>query len=291
MSTPSTAAALRVLLCASLCGAAACSTADLRPDALARAGRPDDATVQRGRALLDAAAQAHHLDAWRGKPFTRLVLRDHWPHWLTRTAAMPWDESGDRMQLTIQTGTDTSRLDFLSGEWKGTAWGIQQWVTYTVGRKTRPQLKRHEDAWFWLPTIEYFFELPWRIREATEVTYLGPRQRGGKTYDRVFATWGGYQLSETIDQYVIWIARDTGRVELAEFTARDVYGWVTGVVVYEGYHEVDGVIVPKTITIYEGLDADVLHRMALESVTFPKTVEWPLVIDPARRAAKSARGG
>lgn len=292
MRTPTAAvAAPRALLCALLWCSSACATADLRPDAMARKGRPEDAAIQRGRALLEAAAKTHGLEAWRGKPLTQLVLRDYWPHWLTRTAAMPWDESGAKVQLTIQTGTDTSRLDFLSGKRRGEAWGVQQWATYTVGKKTRPRFEKHEDAWFWLPTIEYFFELPWRIREATEVASLGPRTRGGKTYDRVFATWGGFARSDTIDQYIVWIERETGRVGLVEFTARDVYGWVVGVAVYTGYSAQDGVLVPKTITIYEGLDADVLHRMELESVTFPATVAWPLVIDPARRAEKSAKGG
>ena len=244
--------------------------------------------------MLEELPEAHGgLERWRSHRTARVVLRDRWPGWAMRTFAMPWPSSGARVEQTMLLGEDTSRLEFLDGELEGTVWGIQQWVTYTVpvGEQT-PRFEADETIWFWLPTTQYFFEAPFRLREGQEVAWAGERTHAGQVYDLVYITWGGLGPQRDVDQYVAWIAQETGRLRYLEYTVRDMARFVTGAVHYEGYHEIDGIWVPRRIRVAPVEDPeDVLHEMIFEEVDFGVDApEGELIPDPSRRARKSAQG-
>lgn len=271
-----------------VCATQACAVADIRPEPLEASVELAPAEVERGRALLEQLPQTHGGgQAWRAHQNARLTFTDTWPGWAGRNFVMPWDENGQRMVSTIELGQDNSRLELPDG----TIWGIQNWVTYEVD-EGGVSFAQNKNAWFWLPTIEYFFEAPFRLREGQHVAWAGERELDGKTYDLIYITWGSVAPSAEIDQYVAWIERGTGRLGLLEYTVRDMFKFVTGTAKYKDYATIEGILVPQTIEILSGgPDGQILHVMAFDKIDFG--VEVPVgyfVPDRMRSAPKQNKG-
>ncbi len=243
---------------------------DVRPPELVEDGVTPE-REQRGRDLLARLEDAHGgYPSWAGRPAARVELRDHWPGAVMRALAMPWSESGLLMRSTMLRGSDASRLEFLEGELDGTAWGIQNWVTYTDPPGDDPPVFEDDDTIrFWLPTLQYFFEAPFRLREAEVVADAGPTTVAGVTYQRVFLSWGSAEPRPRVDQYLAWISPESGRLEYLEYTVRDMMPAVAGCMHYRDYRQVEDLWVAMTMAVVEGPGGpDALHRFELEQVGF-----------------------
>lgn len=192
------------------------------------------------------------------------------------------------MVSTVELGRDNSRLTFPDG----TAWGIQNWVTYEVDEQGGVLFTQNKNAWFWLPTVEYFFEASFRLQEGQHVAWAGERELDGKTYDLVYVTWGSVTPNTEIDQYVAWIERDTGRLGLLEYTVRDMFKFVKGTAKYKDYAQIEGVLAPQTIEILSGgPDGEVLHVMAFDKIDFGVDVPTGYFVpDSTKTASKHDKG-
>ena len=256
--------------------------ADIRPEPL----QEDDpgATAEReGRALLDRARLQHGGDAtWAGYQTAEVVLRDHWNGFFVSMFS-PWPESDQRMRFRHQLGTFYAQTEFLDGEAVGERWGVQAWRTYRVASDGAIDFSEDEDIRFIIPTVQYFLELPFRIHEAPIVRAAGAESIDGRIFDRVFATWRTVEPNTTDDQYVIYIARDTGRMEKVEYTVRDIMRNLTGTMHYADFREIGGLMVPfvQSVTTHPDDDPeDYMHRMTLESVKLDGVPPEALVVDP-----------
>lgn len=280
-----------IVLASALAG---CGLADIRPDGLKHSAKLTDAQVERGRAIIERMQEANGgRHAWMAHQVAQITLDDAWPGLLERNTFMPWSVSPAQLRLTMALGKDQGRLEFLNGEDKGSAWGVQRWATYLVEPGGLPKFKAHEDAWFYVPTLSYFIEAHMRLHEGQYIAYGGQRKRDGRTYDLVYITWGSAAPRDDIDQYVAWIDNASFELRYLEFTVRDLYGFLTAVAIYEDWHEVQGVKLAKTITIADGIDdqEDVLHRMTIKSASFnPELPQTFLSPDPRKWAHKSDRG-
>lgn len=206
-----------------------------------------------------------------------------------RALAMPWTESGLLMRSTMLRGSDASRLEFLEGADAGIAWGIQNWVTYRVagGEMT---FEDDDDIRFWLPTFQYFFEAPFRLREGGVVADAGPETVAGVTYNRVFVSWGRAAPRPEVDQYLAWIDPETGRLEYLQYTVRDMMPGIIGCMQYRDYRQVEDLWIAMTMAVVEGPGGpDALHRFELEDVRFEEVPREVLVPRPHLRRAKHAK--
>ncbi len=267
-----------------------CGLSDLRPEPLINNQLPDD-SERRGRVWLDKAVRAHGatLD---DRATVSIWLRDDWPSTLLRWVAMPWEENKQLLRLDATVGGDNGRLTFEEGPAKGTGWGIQNWVTYRFGADGGPTFDAVDDPddaiKFWIPTLAYFPLLPWRIREATYVRYVGEETIDGRKRVTVFATWGDPGPQEAIDQYLVWIDAETHLVAGTRYTVRDMMGSVVGTMKYSDYRDVDGIKLPFVINGVEALGTDETesHRMTVERVAFDAVPTSALVPRPELQATK-----
>ena len=271
----------------------ACALRDIRPEPLAETSALPADRVEEGRALLAKSLDAHGgLETWKNHRTARITLTDRWPGAITRAAIMPWPENGTTLQQDILLGTENSRLTFVDGDWKGRAWGIQNWATYTVAPGGEPKFGGDKDIWFWLPTVQYFYEAAFRLHEGQYVAHAGTRELHGKTYDLVYITWGSVEPSSEIDQYVAWIEQDTGRLGILQYTVRDFGKRIQGAAHYEDYKQVQGLWVPGRIRIADLEDKDsVLHMMTIESAEYG--VDLPsdyFIPSPKTSASKPDKG-
>lgn len=260
-------------------------TADIRPESV-RAGF-DDAAKTEGRAWLAKSAAAHGgLDRWRTLRDGRFVLTDTW-HGLMGMM-QPWPEDGQRLELALLNGRDNGRLTHLGGPSDGLVWGIQNWVTWQQPKGGEPVYAPDDDVKFWVPTISYFVELPFRLPEAEIAVYAGDETIFGRPHARVYVTWGTAEPQDEIDQYVVYIDRETHLVGTVFYTVRDMMSGVTGAMRYEDYRDVDGLKVAFKMTSTETPTAStVIHRMVIEEGRFgvgkPDAYYVP---DPKRTAQK-----
>ncbi len=266
---------------------AACTT-DIRPEVIEENGISPAAAAE-GRAWLDKMVAAHGgAEAFRAHRDAEVIYTDTWPGWLTRTAAMPWPEDGQRIRMAVSTTGDDARLTFVGGPQDRHAWGLQNWMTYTVAPEGQPEFDEDDDLRFWVPTMAYFFAMPWRIAEAQIVAYAGEQDIDGRPHAVVYATWGSAEPQDDIDQYVLYIDTETHRLGAAAYTVRELVLASQSAVHFSDVRPVGGLQVPHTLTMVEEFGSDaVLHVMAIESVRFTGgALQSTLVPDPSKVGRK-----
>ncbi len=271
--------------------------ADVRSEAVRY---PAPSSERRGRERLERLAERHGLDALRRRTTMEVLGKDSWPG-----GGPWWPEATQRFRTQALLGTFTSRAELLDGRGQGETWGIQAWACY----KKKPAetalsfLTQPDRAIaFYLPTLQYFNELPFRLRRAPIVRDAGEARHRGRSYDRVFVTWDRAEPHAEHDQYVLWIDRETGLLSMVRYTLRDGVGFLPpaqsalfrsvmlGTMHYEDYREIQGVMVPYVQTVVlpppeltrYPLGEYAFHRIELDAARFDTVPREALLPDSAR---------
>jgi len=252
-----------------------------------------------GRALLARAAQRHGLDAWRSYRTAEIVATDTW----SPDAKGWWPQPQQRIRAQRLLGTFTSRVELLDGPAAGETWGIQSWRAYKQPTGSQaPVILDDQSIRFYLPTLQYFDELPFRLVNAPIALYNGQGEYLGGSYERVLVTWASPEPHGEHDQYDVWINRETGLIDVVQYTVRDavelasplmrpvmkVFG--VGTIHFRDYADVGGVMVPfaqyVTLTPPENtalpLDENFFHKLVVEKAAFDSVPPSELVVDSAR---------
>jgi len=263
--------------------------ADIRPDSIKSGYTKAD--IEKGRALLHKAMESHGgLGPWKAHKTAEVILTDDWRGFMLKTFFLPWPENKVPIKAEYLLGTNDSRGTFLEGSRKGEIWGIQNWATYKQRPGEAPVFKKDKAIKFYLPTYQYFFELPFHLPFAEIVIYAGEDELAGQTYDVVFVSWNTDAPQEKTDQYLTYISRKTGLIDYLRYTVRDQYGFIVGNMQFTDYRDVQGIQVPFRQTVVSADRPDgkkVLHQVLYKSVVFgvdlPKEAFYP---DPEQRAEK-----
>ena len=264
---------------------------DLRTEYVKKQGTSASAQ-EKGRALLlKSIEELGGIKRWKQlrERAIKVTFRHHWYNTMLRTFFMPLEFSGQELELLVRPKQSNVRLTFLDGKWKGTSWGIQQWVTYQVDAKGKLTWKQDKTIKFHLPSFQYFFFTPFYLAEAPLVTYEGERELHGNTYDLIYATWGKWTPQEEVDQYMMWINRKTLLVDFVQSTVRDMFKRSI-VTLYLSKHEsVFGVKVPFRQSVLQDIHnlKVIMHGITLSKVEQAKGDASKLLIpDPRRKATK-----
>lgn len=259
--------------------------ADLRPRDLRQRDRAQEESC--GRGVLDTAAQRQHLEGaapWSSLPAVSVRFQDSY-YGLIGTLACPWPTDPATIEMTFVPGSDTSRASFSDTEGAQRTWGIHSWNTWNQAGQAAPVYAANEAATFWLPTLQYFLELPFRVGDAEIVDCAGPATidlAGTETrVDRVYLTWGSYAPHPRFDQYLAHVDRRSGYLVRADFTVRDLAGFAKGRVLYRDFRQVGDYWLPHKIQIGSNPPDDMLHELIVESWSLDASPEG-LVPDPAR---------
>jgi len=272
--------ALRLFLGLALCSCLqACAVLDLRPPALREEGFTAEREL-RGRAILERAVQASGgREAWERYDSAEMHFADEW-RGLLGCLFRPWPGNPTQLHMRFDLGMDRARGRFLSGAQRGDVWGQAGDRTWSQEPGQARVDSNRESVRFLFAAYHYFFELPLRMAEAPIVLHAGSRERAGRRYDLVFVTWGKLEPHVEHDQYVLWIPEDSGRIEIAEYTIRDKFRFVSGVNFFSDFRTVDGIVLPHAYWIALALDdEDFVHRVQLEDVRFHSP--GPIPVDPA----------
>ena len=240
--------------------------ADLQPEVITIDAQPE--REARGRALLDAAAEAHGgRDAWRAHDTLELVFVDDW-YGMAATLFDPWPDASMRGHVVQRPATFDSRVKFLGGAKDGWTWGIEDWQPYTIDPDGAKVESDDADIRFMLPTVHYFVDLPFRLPEAELVRHVGTETVGGQAWEVVYATWGTITKNADYDQYLVYIDPDSGRIGKVKYTVREIAGVVTGTCHLDDVRPVGDLLLAHTMTVTpepgDDLTADAMHTMRIE---------------------------
>lgn len=272
--------------------AAGCMMADIRTPELKESGYTEDA-ADKGRNLLHEVARRHGLQAWRSHETLQVVAVDRW----AEGASGWWPRQEQRMKLESVLGTFTSRAELLDGERTGEIWGIHAWQPYTrTTESSKLVLEKAEKKMtartFYLPALQYFNELPFRLLTADYVAYAGDRTHRGREYHLIFATWGSVEPNERHDQYLLWVDQQSLLVRMCLYTLRDAGTIFTGAIHFDDYRNVQGVLIPFEQTVVlprpenalYPLDRYFFHRLEFESARFDEVDKRELLVASAAPA-------
>ena len=248
-------------------------TSDLRTDTAENNSNPEKAAQ-----LLAQMAKAHQIEAWDSIESYEVIFEDEFYGFMGATGN-PFAENKAKFRLQYLSNSYDGRLTILSGKETGSFWGLQSWQTYKGEGEGAPQFKKHINAKFWVPTYQYFIEFPKRILKANALAYAGEKVINHIECEGVIASWNTTAPQRKIDQYLIWIDKDTKRIVKLEYTIREMYNFLTGAAYFQEYQEFDGVLLPTRFPVESNLvNEGLLHEMRIHDFkkkTIPTTVLRP----------------
>lgn len=249
-------------LCLVLISCQACLS-DIRTEAVKSDGAAE-INLNKGKDLLSNIHEGQSPAAWENIEVYEVDLEDEFFGFVGNIAS-PFPDNKMSAKAVYAPGTYDGKLTFNEGKWKGKTWGIQSWKTYTQTDGGQAVFEKNKKGEFWIPTYQYFIELPARIQAANVISYAGEQMWNGQNYDLVYATWKSQEPQKDIDQYIVWINKKTKAMDLVEFTVRDAFGGTRGVAFYEDLEDVgDGLLLPKRISIKTKKENEkLLHQIKL----------------------------
>lgn len=235
--------------------------ADLRTDVPVIPG-------QRAKAvrLIEEMGVAHRISAWDSIPAYRVKYVDDFFGTIGE-ASNPFEDPRVEFHLWYSPKGSDGELEILTGAEKGKKWGMRAGQAYEQMVTEEWKEVDHREVKFWIPTYQYFIEFPRRIQEATVIEYVGSRQINGIAVEGVLATWNTAEPQRDIDQYIIWLDRDTKRIVKVEYTVREFYAFVKGAAYFQNYQEFYGLLLPTEMPVESNLVKEgLLHKMGILDV-------------------------
>lgn len=232
---------------------------DLRTSYMKNIGYNAKEAEELGRIWIDTMVishQANSLDAW---PSYTLSFSDEF-FGIKGMFGNPFNEKKTDMHLHFIPNTFDGRLDMNDGR----SWVLQSWKAFK--KKTGQEFVsvRSNKIRFWLPTFQYFFELPNRISKADIVRYAGEDYFEGRLHEKIFVSWGSEKPHSNADQYILWIDVDTGRLSAAEFTIRDQKFTPKAIAIYRDYTFSGDYLMPQRIEVkLKQKQQNPLHEMRI----------------------------
>jgi len=252
-----------------------CELYDLRPPEYNAAENPED--PKKARAIIDNCIEAHGWDEV-DSPVIEVTYTDEWPSFLFRLFFHPWPSRHQKIKHQMIHGNlYTSRIIFQSGIKEGEIWGIKDYVSY-VKRGDELYLKE-TDANFYLPTYQYFFQMPLWMKDIPFLDYLGEEESNGQKYHKIFGTWKTAEPQKDYDQYIFWINSETYLLEMVQYTIREQMASAHGANTFSDFRKVGDVTVPFIQVIsFEPGDGQVLHKIVIEEVVLASGLEEKALI-------------
>lgn len=215
--------------------------------------------------LMAEMGKAHGISHWSDFETYQVIFEDEFYGFIGKQGN-PFKEQKIELSLNYIPKTFNGQLEILSGKEKGDIWGMQEWETYTKNSAGEAVFKKDKNIEFWVPTYQYFIELPNRIQEANQLAYAGQKVINGINCEGVLASWKSTAPQKDIDQYIIWINADNKQIIKVEYTVRDMYKFITGAAYYEDYKNYEGVLLPSKMPVESNLVKGLLHTMQIKDL-------------------------
>jgi len=229
-----------------------------------------ESNQQKGRALILAVNKTVGINKLKDFKSYTVQFSDEFLNF-SGAFANPYKNKKTNFKLDLVPNSFNSKMTYLNGKEKDRVSGMTDWKTYSI-KNDKKIYKKDKRTQFWLPTYQYFIEFSMRILDADKISYAGIQTYNNKEYELVLASWKSYEPQRKIDQYLIWISKKTGRIEILQYTIRDYYGFIKGVTFMEDYKTFNGIQFPTNMRVKSRLNQkNLMHNMRIENVIFNMT--------------------
>jgi len=239
--------------------------ADIRNDFLKKGSSPENA--KKGKELITKLENAcGGYDHWKKFKTAEFTQTADWYENETN-----WTVNPQEFKMTCSIGSSDGSLTLLNGPKKGTSWNIKNGMTYSPDGKMDKE--NHQMVWHKQDYKSYWFQIPFRIRDADFISYGGQREIEGVNYNIVYATWHSETPNSKYDQYMLYLHPETHQLHWLEFTLRDRHPMAGGISQFTKYKENNGLTLPMSQFITMGtLDKPMkkLHENHYQSFSFKK---------------------
>ena len=239
--------------------------ADLRNEFLEKGITPESS--KKGKELISRLEDAcGGFENWQKFSTSQFIQTADWYDNETN-----WTINPQEFEMTCTIGGSDGTLTLLNGPKKGTTWNIKNGMTYTSNGK--PDLENQKMIWHKQDYKSYWFQFPFRMREADIISYAGQRTIKGVNYDIVYVTWHSETPNSKYDQYMLYLNPDTHQLDWLEFTLRDRHPMAGGISQFANYKENNGITLPMSQFLTMGtLDKPMkkLHENHYQSFRFLK---------------------
>ena len=223
---------------------------DLRPKEFRDSSNYTEENHQKGVEILARYAQVSGQKKWDRINSYTIYLNDDF-FGLMGKYAQPFGNKKNQFRLDYYPLENSGTLKFLNGKNKDQLWGYNEGSTYIKENSNDPPVDVDKKAIkFWIPTYQYFIELPFRISNADIIYYAGEEKYGLTLYDKVFVSWKQAAPQKKIDQYMLWVNQNTGLVDRMQYTIRDQGASFKGTAFVEEHTSHRGIIIPAVFKVY-----------------------------------------
>lgn len=252
-------------------------TADIRTRLIKKKGITVENSIK-GKAILDHAFTAHGFNELEKYSVYSFDAYDKWRGLMGRMGKL-WPNKETNLHFNYEIGSFDGQVKFLDGKREGVTAGLQNWNYYEQDSNENPKLvKKDKRISFGIPAIHYFTEMIGRLRAAPIISYAGEEEFKGERYDLVFCTWGKESPHMEADQYVAWINKKTGLLDVTQYTIRDNYLKMPGTRMFHGsveygdYRSINGIMISHEHTVYlmdpESDKKKNLHQLIISNFEF-----------------------
>ena len=223
------------------------------------------ADEEKGRVLITQMEEAcGGYELWRSYETATFTQTADWYDNETN-----WTINPQEFSMSCKIGSSDGQMRLLNGPQEGSSWDIRNGTVY--GADGDPDPENQKMVWHKQSYKSYWFQFPFRMREADIIAYGGQRNIDGTDYEVVYATWHSEAPNSKYDQYMLYLHPDTHLLEHLEFTLRDRHPMAGGISRFDQFEKHDGFTLPMAQYITMGsLDRPVkkLHQNHYRTITF-----------------------
>lgn len=254
-------------------GCGASQVADLRPFLLSRPGeftagdgRPGDALADSARATLERARDAAGYEAWRQADEIEIEFVDHWGSTLFRQfTPLPRDDAA--LRLTFTPGRPGARLELLTRDEEASSEPQRVW-SWSPTSDEPYRIDGQSDFWtgLYIESLRFYFEIP--FLDAPYVAFYGwNRPPRAEWIQGIYVAPQGPDFAPDVNQRIVWIAPESGRISSVEFTYRAISDEYRGALDLSDYREQAGIQLPFRLAVGERRrDPRPFHVLRVKSV-------------------------
>ncbi|MBL4625818.1 MAG: hypothetical protein JKY42_11875, partial [Flavobacteriales bacterium] len=201
----------------------------------------------KGKEILEKAYVAHGSEVMEKHKVYQFTATDDWQGMMAGMGKL-WPQKNSNMTFKYVPNTFDGQVKFKDGETKGKIAGLQSWQYYENEDNTDANFDVENNVRFsfGMAAFQYFTELVGRMNNAEIIRYAGEKEFNGNVYEMVYVTWKSEEPRDNVDQYLLYINKQTSMLDYASYTLRDNYldipgaGMMYGTIGFSDYKEIDG---------------------------------------------------
>lgn len=199
-----------------------CKTVDIRTDYAMESNTSSN--VNKGKTLLKQAYLDMGYDKLEKTTNYEVNSLFKWkfPWSIMPMNALPGNKGKD-IRFRFSTNDFNGQVTYLEGRKKGKTYGLQSWQDYRFKMEKDLKSKKSKRYNWGLATYHYVIEAPMRLLGADIIRFAGEKEFNGKQYNLVYATWGQDAPHKEHDQWLVYINKQTGMIDLTEITINDFF--------------------------------------------------------------------